>query len=116
MTTAFTVNDISALKALSVATLPTNARMTVVTPGTGLPPCWYTLIPSTLAELSPLIVRPNAYTTRLWVAQPGAFGVFALAPNIIPPFIGYFWINSAVSPRTVFVSVGTSSASDWKQI
>lgn len=116
MTTAFTVDTVAALKALNAASLPTNARMTVVAPGAGLPPCWYTLIPSTLTELPPLVIRPNGYTTRLWVAQPGAFGVFASAPNVVPPFIGFFWINSAVSPRTVFVSVGTTSTSDWKQI
>ncbi|HEY9610573.1 hypothetical protein [Allocoleopsis sp.] len=116
MTTAFTVDTVTALKALNVLALPTNARMTVVTPGTGLPPCWYTLIPSTLTELQPLIVRPNAYTTRLWVAQAGAFGVFTYAPNVVPPFVGYFWVNSGVSPRTIFVSTGTSSTSDWKQI
>ncbi len=116
MTTAFTVADITALKALSVGQLPTNARYTVVSPGTGLPPYWYTLVPSTLAETQPFVVRPNTYTTRLWVAQPAAFGVIAAAPSAAPPMIGYFWVNSSVSPRTIFVSVGTSSSSDWKQI
>ena len=120
MTTAFTVDAITSavanLKALNVATLPTNTRYTVVVPGTGLPPYWYTLVPSTLADLSPLIVRPNNYTTRLWVAQVGAFGVFSYAPNVVPPYIGYFWVNSGVNPRTTYVSLNTNSTSDWKQV
>lgn len=108
--------SITLLKAIDTTLLPNGSQYVVTAPGTGLPPCIYTLITSTLAETQPFIVRPNTYTTRVWAAQPGMSGAFAFAPNVIPPFIGYRWINTAVSPRGIYYSMNVNSTSDWKQV
>lgn len=104
------LDDLNRLRAVDSTNLPLGATFIVRVPQPGLPPTSYTLMDSTLAEFSPIIITPSTGGTRRWISHNNLVlrNVDPISP---PPFINLEFINTANG--NIFVSVGTALVTDW---